>query len=156
MAEEVNGMDRDKITELLKNYRSYKYAVSNGIAPFVEDDTAGMPMTLDYGSRPPRGLAGRGSTQGSLMDYRQYKRVVQAIDGAVSDVLGDEEQKVIRYKYMERNTLTLAQIADSYNMSERRALYLHKKALKALTLALVFVEVPEIVNLDQHLFKLPV
>jgi hypothetical protein len=150
------SIDRDKVTELLKNYRSYKYAVSNGIAPFVEEDTLGMPRALDYGPRAPRGLSGRGSIHGSINDYRQYKRVVQAIDGAVNDVLGDEEQKVIRYKYMERNTLTLSQIADAFNMSERRALYLHKKALKALALALVFVEVPEIINLDKHLDKVPV
>lgn len=147
-------MDRDKVTELLKNYRSYKYAVSNGIAPHQEEDILGMPMSFDYGSRPPSGIYGRGSLQGSTNDYRAYKRVVEAIDGAVNDVLGDDEQKVIRYKYMERNTLTLSQIAEGkLYCHERRAIYLHKKALKALALALMFVELPEIINLDKHMDK---
>lgn len=141
----------ERITRMLKNYRSYKYAVSNGIAPYQEEDNTGMPMAFSFGSRPPGRLSGRGSTFQSRMDYRAYKNAVLAIDGAVTEVLDDEEQKIIRYKYMERNPMTLAQIADKYHMSERRAVYLHKKALKALTMALTFVDEPEIINLDTTL-----
>lgn len=136
----------ERITRMLKNYRSYKYAVSNGIAPHEEGES--IFCSTGYGSRPPAGLMGRGSTLASQRDYQSYRNAVRAIDGAISEVLNDEEQSIIRYKYTERNTLTLAQIADKFNMSERRALYLHKKALKALALALKFVEEPEILNLD--------
>lgn len=145
--------DHDKVTEMLRNYRSYKYAVSNGISPFVEDDTLGMPMAFDYGPRIPR--LTRGNTLASETDYKAYCRAVRAIDGAVSDVLDDEEQTVIRKKYMDRNTLTLYQIADNVHTTERRVLYVHKKALKKLAMALIFVEIPEIVNLDKAI-KVPV
>lgn len=141
-------MDRDKVTELLKNYRSYKYAVSNGIAPHEPNDTLGMPMSFDYGPRAPRSFGERGNTLQSAIDYRQYKRAVEAVNGAVDEVLSDDEQKVIKYKYLERNTLTLYQIADRYHMTEDRAKYLHRKALKSLEKALMFVEVPDIINLD--------
>jgi DNA-directed RNA polymerase sigma subunit (sigma70/sigma32) len=149
-------MNRDKVTELLKNYRSYKYAVSNGIAPHEPSDTLGMPMGLDYGPRAPKAFGERGNTIQSTMDYRQYKRSVEAVNGAVEDVLSDDEQKVIRYKYLERNTLTLYQIADRFHMTEDRAKYLHRKALKSLEKALMFVDVPEIINMDKHLEKVPV
>lgn len=136
----------ERITRMLKNYKSYRYAVSNGIAPYEEGES--IFCASGYGSRPPAGLMGRGSLLPSMNDFTTYSRAVNAIDGAVREVLNDEEQSVIRYKYMERNTLTLAQIADKFNMCERRAQYLHKKALKALTLALKFVDEPEIINLD--------
>lgn len=146
----------EKVTRMLKNYRSYKYAVSNGIAPFQEEDTTGMPMAFSFGSRPPTGLMGRGTMLASQSDYRAYQRAVQAIDGAVNEVLNDEQQTVIRYKYMERNTLTLIQIADDkLHCHERRAIYLHRKALKALHLALMFVDEPEIINLDKQMEKIP-
>lgn len=141
-------MTHDKVTELLKNYRSYKYAVSNGIAPHQADDTLGMPMGGSYGSRPPGGLSGRGTILESLMEYNQYKRVVTLIDGAVTDVLDDQERSVIELKYLNRNTFTLSQISDRTAMSERTVSYVHKRSLKKLTLALRFVEVPEIINLD--------
>ncbi len=140
---------RDKVVELLKNYRSYRYAVSNGIAPHVAEDNTGMPMGGGYGPRIP--TLTRGTWDESTDDYRRYSRVVRLVSGAVEDVLNDEEQKVIQYKYMERNTLTLSQIADKMNMSERRVLYLHKKALKSLTNALMFIDAPEIINLDKVL-----
>jgi len=139
-------MNRDKVTELLKNYRSYKYAVSNGIAPHEPNESLGIRP--DYGPRAPKAFGERGNTLQSTLDYRQYKRAVEAVNGAVEDVLSDDEQKVIRYKYLERNTLTLYQIADRFHMSEERAKYLHRKALKSLEKALMFVEVPEIINLD--------
>lgn len=139
----------EKVTRMLKNYRSYRYAVSNGIAPFVEDDTRGMPMAFDYGPRSPGSLLGRGNIVASQADYRAYKRVVQAIDGAVAEVLDDDMQMVIRYKYLERNTMSLMQIAEKMHCHERRVKYLHKKALNKLEHALVFIEEPEIINLDK-------
>lgn len=142
-------MDRDKVTELLKNYRSYKYAVSNGVAPHQSEDTVGMPMGGSYGSRPPRGFEGRGSVLESLMDYQRYKRAVLMVDGAVSEVLDDDERSIVELKYMNRNTLTLSQIGDYKAMSERSVRYVHKRALKKLSMALRFVDVPAILNLDE-------
>lgn len=141
--------DRNRIVELLKNYRSYKYAVSNGISPHVAEDNTGMPFNSSYGPRVP--ILRRGSWDGSTDDFRRYSCIVRMIEGAVNDVLSDDEQKVIRYKYMERNTLRLCEIADRIHVNERRAIYLHKKALKSLGQALMFVDVPEIINLDKIL-----
>lgn len=140
--------DRDKVTELLKNYRSYRYAVSNGIAPHEPNDTLGMPMGLDYGPRAPRAFGERGNTIQSAMDYRIYSRAVKMLEGAVEDVLDDDEREIIRLKYIERNTLTLENIADRRHMHKNTATTIHKRALKKLTKALIFVEVPEIHNLD--------
>lgn len=142
-------MNHNKITELLKNYRSYKYAVQNGIAPH-DEELPGMPFSSTFGSRIPR-LYGRGSWEKSIMDYRLYSYVVSMIDGAVRDVLTDDERKVIELKYLDRNPITLEKIADRIGCSERTIRRYHKNALKKLTLALGFIEVPEIINLDSVL-----
>jgi predicted DNA-binding protein (UPF0251 family) len=141
-------MDRDKVTELLKNYRSYKYAISNGIAPYQAEDTVGMPMGGGYGSRPPAGLNGRGTILDSLMDYQKYKRAITCLEGAIEDVLDDDEREVIRMKYLERNKLTLDTIAKRKHMHKNTVTGIHKRALKTLANALMFVEVPQIHNLD--------
>jgi DNA-directed RNA polymerase sigma subunit (sigma70/sigma32) len=137
-------VNRDKVTELLKNYRSYKYAVKNGesealnfgfrIIPFVNSDRT---ITVNQ------------------WDFERYSRIVSMIDGAVREVLSDDEQKVIEYKYLERNTLYIHQIADKFHMSERKVTYLHKKALNSLANALAFVEVPDIHNIDEYLDNAP-
>ncbi|MGX4584040.1 sigma factor-like helix-turn-helix DNA-binding protein [Paenibacillus chitinolyticus] len=142
-------MDQNKVTELLKNYRSYRYAISNGVASHQSDDTTGMPLGGGYGSRPPAGFGGRGTILSSLMDYQRYKLAVTLIDGAVRDVLDDEERNVIELKYMERNTLTLALIAERKGPSEKTVRNIHKRALNKLTVALRFVDTPEIINLDE-------
>ncbi|MVP00361.1 sigma factor-like helix-turn-helix DNA-binding protein [Paenibacillus lutrae] len=142
-------MNQNKVTELLKNYRSYRYAISNGISPHQQDDISGMPMGGGYGSRPPMGFGGRGTILSSLMDYQQYRRVVSLIDGAVQEVLDDEENSVIELKYLARNTLTLALIAKRKGLSEKTVGTIHKRALNKLTLAFTFVDAPEIINLDE-------
>ena len=146
--------ERDKVQELLKNYRSYKYAVSNGIAPFVDEDTLGMPMALDFGSRPPRLMGSRGSLVSSTTDFRKYDRAVRMISGAVEDVLDDDEREVVTLRWMERNTMTLERIAERKRVCERTVRTVHKRALNKLTLALRFVDVPDIHNLDIHLEKI--
>jgi len=140
---------REKVIQLLKNYRSYQYAVSNGIAPYVEDDPVDVRLLVQFGPRTPKLY--RGSWKPSIDDYKRYSRAVELIRGAVEDVLSDEEQKVIRLKYLERNTLRISEIADELQMSERRVIYLHAKALDRLAKALVFVEPPAIINLDKVL-----
>lgn len=141
-------MNHDKLQELLKNYRSYKYAVSNGIAPYQSDDTVGMPMGGSYGSRPPEGLNGRGTILDSLMDYNDYAAAIDALEGAVEFVLSDMEQAVIRMKWMDRNTYTLKQIGAIKGMCEKTTGTVHKKALSRLVKAMPQIHVPEIHNLD--------
>lgn len=138
--------DREKVIEMLKNYRSYRYAVANGIAPYEGDTCFGGS---EYGSRMPSLY--RGNTVQTEQDYRSYKRVVQAIDGAVEEVLDNDEQDVIRYKYLERNNLTLEQIADRNKISIRTIKRAHKRALTKLVMSLRFIDPPEIINLDEIL-----
>jgi hypothetical protein len=140
-------LNHDAITELLKNYRSYRYAVSNGVASWDRYDNTGMPMNGAYGSRVPR-LTG-GSTLPSVLDYQRYSRIVQMVDGAVNEVLDDNQRTVIMRKYLDRNRTTLSQIASDSDKDERTIRRWHKEAISLLLTALKFVEVPEIINLDE-------
>lgn len=141
-------MNAMEVAEMLRNYRSYRYAVNNGVAPFVEDDMLGMPMTLEYSSRPPKRVGSRGSTFIGQMQYNATVTAMKLLDGAIEDVLNDNERDVIRLKYTERNTYTLSIVADKIHVHQNTVTSVHKSALKKLTRALVFVEVPPIHNLD--------
>lgn len=141
-------MENNKITELLKNYRSYRYAISNGIAPHQSEDMLGMPMGGTYGSRIPKIWGSSGSTFESERDYNRYTRIVMAVDGAVNEVLNDDQAKMIRKKYLDKNRRTLAEISDELNVDPSTVGRWHKEALKQLSMALQFVELPEILNTD--------
>lgn len=143
------SIHRDKAMELLKNYRSYRYAVSNGIAPHDPNESLDISIVSGYGPRAPRAFGERGNTINSTLDYKTYSRAVQMIEGAVRDVLDDDERIVIERKYLDRNRLTLSQIARDRHITERTVIRRHKSALNKLTHALIFVEVPEIINLDE-------
>lgn len=139
-------MNQDKVVELLKNYRSYKFAISNGIAGYNPYDDTGMPRGGGYGSREPR--LGGGSTFQSQMDYQSYCAIVRTIDGVVAEVLDDDQSAVIRRKYLDRNKRTLGQIATEKHVDPSTVTRWHKMALKQLAVALMFIEVAEIINLD--------
>lgn len=141
----MNGME---LAEMLRNYRSYRYAVNNGVAPFVEDDTVGMPMNMEFASRIPRHIGSRGTTLMGQMQYNATVTAMKLLDGAIEDVLNDNERDVIRLKYTERNTYTLSIVANKIHVHQNTVTSVHKSALKKLTRALVFVEVPPIHNLD--------
>lgn len=141
-------MNQDKVTELLKNYLSYKFAISNGIAPFQSEDTLGMPMGGTYGSRIPRVWGSSGSMLESERDFVRYTRIVRAIDGAVNDVLNDDQAKTIRKKWLDRNRRTLAEISEELHVDPSTVGRWHKEALKQLSTALQFVDPPEILNID--------
>lgn len=143
-------MSQDKVIELLTKYRSYKFAISNGIAPYQSEDMLGMPRGGGYGSRAPR-YGCSGSTVQSELEYRQYTHVVQAIEGAVADVLDDDQATIIRRKYLDRNKRTLSQIAAERNVDPTTVTRWHKTALKHLADALIFVEIPDIIFLDDVL-----
>lgn len=142
-------MNQDRVVELLKNYRSYKFAVSNGIAGFNPYDDTGMPRGGGYGSREPR--LGGGSTFDSEQDYRVYTQVVRLVDAAVMELLDDHERSVVESKYLSRRRQTLEQIAEGMNKDVRTIRRWHKAALKELTRAFALIDIPEIINLDEVL-----
>lgn len=143
---------REQIIQALENFRSYKFAISNGIAPYKDYDNVGMPFNSSYGSRPPM-LERGGSIAASTQDFAQYDRFVKVIEWAVGEVLNDDEQMVIRRKYLDRNRTTLYQIAIDRNKDESTVRRWHRNALKSLCQSLAFVDIPEIINLDPHFKK---
>ncbi|GAN11062.1 conserved hypothetical protein [Mucor ambiguus] len=144
-------MNQDKVVEMLKNYRSYKFAISNGIAGYDPYDNTGMPRGGGYGSREPR--LGGGSTLQSEMDYRHYTQIVRVIDAAVHELLDDNQRTVIQRKYMDRNRQTLEQIAEYVDKDARTIRRWHKSALKELSIAFALIDVPEILNLDDVVLR---
>lgn len=140
-------MTRDQITELLKNYRSYKYAVRNYESNHQPDAAIAsyefMPRSPGFESSVPRG--NMGLTFQDSIDCQRYRRIVQAIDGAVNDVLSDNERVVIKCKWMNPNRINLNDIAQQKGVHPVTVKRWHKEALKALSIALSFVEeVPHI------------
>lgn len=140
-------MDRDKVTELLKNYQSYKYAVrmfeeSVGIpAPAIAiyDD---MPRANGFESRMP--TSNDGLTFADRLDYMEYKTIVNAIDGAVDNVLSDDERRVIKRKWLDRNRTTLYALSIELDKDESTIRRWHKEALRKLSIALAPLDVPMI------------
>lgn len=147
-------MNHDHVTGMLKNYRSYRYAVHNGVAPWDRYDSLGMPMNGEFGSRVPKRWTGSGDTTFSEWDYRRYKEAIRIVEGAINDVLNDNHRTVIMRKYVDRNAKTLAGIAIDMQVDERTIRRWHKEAIKQLTNALMFAELPEIINLDDVLDKM--
>lgn len=140
---------QDHVMELLRNYRSYRFAVSQGIHSYREEDRVGMPRTSSFASFEPR--LTDGNTELVEKDYRKYMRAVRLISAAVEDVLDDDCQRVIKLRYMERNTLTLDEIAERLHTSRSRIYRLHDKSIDLLCFALRFIDAPEIINLDHVL-----
>lgn len=134
-------VDRNKVTELLKNYKSYKFAVRNyeqagwaAIGSVGDREFSGAA----YGSRAPKKFGP--SFQDSL-DYQSYKSIVDIIEGAL-DTLDVESQEIIRLKWFEGYTLQV--IANRHNYSIDTVKRKHKKALNNLVICFTFVQAPEI------------
>lgn len=145
-------IDRDKVTELLKNYRSYKYAVrmyeqSIGVpcaTTAVYDD---MPRSSSFGSRSPR--MNDGISVQDTLDYLELKQVVEAIDGAVQYVLSDDEQMVIKRKYLDQNTTTLYRISVAKDKDESTIRRWHKEALRKLATSLEMITKPSMYEIPE-------
>lgn len=143
-------MNTNKVTELLKSYRAYRYAVRQyenhhplpqaGVANY-----SGMPG----GSGAPElffdrvgKMADMGHTSlKDAIDYSDYKEIVDTIDGAM-ETLTDEQQSVIKLKWMDG--MTLIDIARRKSYSESNVKRLHKIAITHLAICLQFVYVPRI------------
>lgn len=135
------SIDNDKVTEYLKNYRSYRYAADNCGKYYGQYMTAPV-----LNQRLSRGIM-------NAWDSSRYNRIVNMIDGAVNDVLSDDERTVIMRKYLDRNTLNLTEIADVLHKDQSTISRWHKAALKRLAIALMPLsnDEKEISNLD-HMF----
>lgn len=146
-------MDKGKITNLLKNYRSYRQAVLN-YENYVARPAAGVANYdgMPSGSGAPEQffrnqgkMADMGLTSAmDHYDYEMYKAIVCAVDFSVAQVLSDDEAHVIKSKWLDRNTMELYKIAIAKDRDESTIRRWHREALMKLTIALMFVKVPHI------------
>lgn len=135
-------MNRDKVTELLRRYKSYKFAVRN----YETAGWAAIGNNVDrdgfsgggFGSRAPKKY---GASFQDAMDYEMYKTIVDAIEGAL-DTLPSDEQEIIRLKWFEG--ITLRKISERYSYSVETIKLKHRKAINSLSICLNFVVVAEI------------
>lgn len=118
------SLDNDKVTEYLKNYRSYRYAANN--CPVSISDPYMSPPNLLQ--RSNRGIM-------NVWDSSRYHNIVNMIEGAVNDVLSDDERTVIMRKYMDRNTLNLKEIADVLHKDQSTISRWHTAAIRRLAIA---------------------
>ncbi|MUT66024.1 sigma factor-like helix-turn-helix DNA-binding protein [Paenibacillus sp. NEAU-GSW1] len=143
-------MRRENVTELLKNYRSYKYAINRydrhkpgaaaGVASYdaMPSGSGASEYFFDLNAR----MADMGTTNNAdYKDYLEYKRVVQDIEGGL-DELTDEEQSVVRLKWME--DMSLRDIAKRKQYSVETVKRNHKRALEKLGICYRFIKVPQI------------
>lgn len=143
-------MNKDKVTELLKTYRAYRYAVKQfenhrckpqaGIANYdAMPGGSGAPeLFFDRVGK----MADMGQhSRSDWVDYCAYKDIVDMIDSAL-ETLSDEQQSVIKLKWMEG--VTLVDIAKRKHYSEPTVKRLHKMALSNLTVCLRFADTPPI------------
>lgn len=143
-------MNRDNVTELLKNYRSYRYAVnqyerhrpraSAGIANYDAMPSGSGAPELFFAQQGRMADMGHTSFQDTL-DYQTYSEVVKDIEGGL-ETLTDEESSVVKLKWMDG--MTLQQIADRKSVSVRTIKGHHKSALASLDICYRFIRPPQI------------
>lgn len=156
-------MCKEELTELLKNFLSYRYAIqryerhrpqpSAGIANYSGiSGGSGAPERFFATVGKPADM-GFTSLQDAL-DYQAYTSIVTEIEGALS-TLTDDERSVIVSKWMR--DMTLKQISVTKGMSIDTVKKLHKRALAKLTISMRFanVVIPEIatINLSTARYK---
>lgn len=134
-------MDKNELTQLLNDFRSYEYAVKN-CGPIQDDDV--LPYVISERMRDK-----------NMWDKVRYHRIVTLIEGAVNHLLNDEQRAVIMKKYLDRNTMTLDQIAAATQKDPSRVSRLHTEAIRKLAIALepLSEKEREIHNLD-YMFDL--
>jgi RNA polymerase sigma factor (sigma-70 family) len=147
-------MLRENVIELLMNYRSYRYAVkqyerhqpraSAGIANYEGMPSGSGADELFFTPNGRMADMGHASFQDAL-DYRVYSDLVKDIEGGLES-LTDEEQSVIKLKWMEK--LSLQQIADRKGLSVRTIKTTHKAALSSLRVCFRFIRPPHINEIE--------
>lgn len=143
-------MNRENVTELLKNYRNYKYAVNQyerhrpragaGIANYDAMPSGSGAAELFFAPNSRMADMGHTSFQDEL-DFQAYKAVIRDIDGGL-DMLTDEEHSVVRLKWMEG--LSLRDIADRKQYSVETVKRNHKRALEKLGICYRFIKAPQV------------
>lgn len=130
-------MNNDEVAQLLKDFRSYEYCAMN-CGPV---DGRRMPLMLSERMQFP-----------GEWDRSRYNRIVGIVKGAVDYCLDDDQRAVIMWKYLERNTLTLNQIADILHKDRSTVGRYHTEALNKLTKALATLDPSEyeITNFDHR------
>jgi len=143
-------MSAERVTKLLKNYRAYRYAVTQ-YERHHPTPSAGIAnySAMPGGSGAPEFFfdrVGKAADMGRTslldrMDYDEYKSAVDLVNGAL-ETLTDEQQSVIRLKWMD--DVNLIDIAQRKHISERTVKRIHKMALNSLEICLRFVPPPEV------------
>lgn len=143
-------MRKEQIQEILKNYRSYRYAVKQyeRHKPHPSASIANYDA-MPSGSGAPElffALIGKMADMGNpsyqdWIDYNAYKEFIDEIDGAM-DTLSEEEQSVLRLKWMEG--VELRKIAERKGCSANTITATHKRALNKMAVCFRFLEVPQI------------
>lgn len=149
-------MDRDKITELLKNYRLYKLAIRDYERPEPQGSHnriteryfeaspcrivaySDMPMGTGSGSRPPK-ITGLWAWEDNV-EYHAFKYAVRRVEDAL-DLLSDDERSVVTLKWMD--DLTLDEVGRRKNYSREWVKKVHRRALSKLCICLRFDEAPK-------------
>ncbi|WP_239632932.1 sigma factor-like helix-turn-helix DNA-binding protein [Paenibacillus sp. H1-7] len=156
-------MSKDKVTELLKNYKSYKAAIEDYERPYGEDNygkymvaapcrTAGysdMPMGGSYGPRVPK-LTGDWYYE-DFKEYEEYQYVVRRI-GIALDALNTDERTVITLKWLD--DFTLDEISQRKRFSLPTVKRIHRRALEKLEISLKFVRPPGWKHTDEDGVKI--
>lgn len=147
-------IDKDKITELLRNYPSYKYAVRQyeNHRPYPQAGIANYSAMPSGSGAPERFFVNPGkpadmgaTTFQDQIDYTAYRDIVNELEGAIL-TLTEDEQSVIMLKWV--HDITLKQIADRKGYSVDTIKRQHKRGLAKLTIALRFTKVPEIQTIE--------
>lgn len=147
------SIDKDKITELLRNYPSYKYAVRQyeNHRPYPQAGISNYSAMPSGSGAPERFFVNPGkaadmgiTTFSDLLDYESYRDIVNELEGALQ-TLTEDEYGVIILKWV--NDITLKQIADRKGHSVDTIKRLHKRGLAKLTIAMRFTKVPEIITI---------
>ncbi|MHA7967704.1 sigma-70 RNA polymerase sigma factor region 4 domain-containing protein [Paenibacillus sp. CAU 1782] len=113
-------MKHDDVIELLKDFRSYEFAAFNCGRLRVT-----LPNRLLDPQRDPDGW-----------DQNRYNRIVRFVRSAVDEVLSDDQRTIIMRKYLDRNTLTLNEIASVIHKDKSTVTRWHKEAIRRLVVAL--------------------
>lgn len=138
-------MDNNTVSKLLKDFRSYKFAVMN-----LEKEAGECTDTLRKVYSKPMYL----SRYNTNYDYSRYERIVSMVEAAVNYVLNDDQRTIIMRKYMDRNTMRLSEIATALHKDRTTVGRWHKEAINKLSKALLPIDEDymEITNVD-HMFN---
>lgn len=140
-------MDNNTVTRLLKDFRSYKFALMN-LGGSSKEAIECMVHPV-YAERIPKRI----SRYDTAYDRERYDRIITTVESAVNYVLNDDQRTIIMRKYMDRNTMGLSEIALALHKDRTTVGRWHKEAINKLAKALMPIseDYMEITNID-HMF----